>query len=276
MADPTPAALYLDLLKRAVLNQPGLANELRIAYLRQCLAEGTQPDEAVLHDIEHRQPEAFAALRAARLNGRFDPPGRRPGYGHTMIGRKRLDDLEACLDIVERDRIPGDLLEAGVWRGGAGLFMQGYLTVHGIAGRALWLADSFAGLPRRMVGGETIDPDLTRALAIPAAAVREAFERFGLPGERVHFLEGWFADTLPSAPVERLALLRLDGDLFESTLVALDALYPRLAPGGFVIVDDYRALPDCALAVDTYRARQAITAPLETVDWTCVRWRKPA
>lgn len=267
------AERYLDLLKRALLNELGLENELRIAYLEDCITRAATPDAAVLHDIRFARAEEFAALSAARRDGRFDPGRNRPGYGHTMIGRARLDDLEAVLAVIARDGVAGDLLEAGVWRGGSAIFLRAFLAAYGIEDRQVWLADSFVGLPP---GEVPRSAELGRDLAVSAETVRDAFARYGLLDERVRFLEGWFSDTLPTAPIERLALLRLDGDLFTSTMTALDALYDKLAPGGFAIIDDYHALVECKLAVDAFRRRRQINAPLHRVDWTCVRWRKEA
>jgi len=90
----------------------------------------------------------------------------------------------------------------------------------------------------------------------------------------VKFLPGWFRDTLPAAPIERIAVLRLDGDMYESTMLALSTLYPKVSAGGFLIVDDYGALPNCRLAVEDFRTAQGITDPIVTVDWTGAYWRK--
>ena len=103
--------------------------------------------------------------------------------------------------------------------------------------------------------------------------VEANFRAYGLLDERVRFLEGWFADTLPSAPIERLAVLRLDGDLYASTMQALDALYDRLSVGGYVIIDDF-SLPTCRRAVEDFRRARTIADPIEAIDWTGVFWRK--
>ncbi len=203
-----------------------------------------------------------------------------PVRAYTMVGPARLDNIELCLRDALRRGVPGDVIETGVWRGGAAILMRGILRAYGVDDRTVWVADSFAGLPL---------PDATRypadagdvlhtfdALAVPLPAVRRAFERFGLLDDRVRFLEGWFRDTLPRAPIERLALLRLDGDMYESTIVALEALYPKLSPGGYCIVDDYGAVPACAKAVDDYRSAHALHEPLNRVDWTAVYWMKGA
>ena len=92
-------------------------------------------------------------------------------------------------------------------------------------------------------------------LMVGADQVRANFDRYGLLDDQVRFLEGWFADTLPMAPIEQLAILRLDGDLYESTMDALVPLYEKVSPGGFVIVDDYGAWEPCRKAVDDFRAQ---------------------
>ena len=91
--------------------------------------------------------------------------------------------------------------------------------------------------------------------------------------EKVVFLNVWFKDTLPHAPIEKLAILRLDGDMYESTIQALDTLYPKLSPGGFVIIDDYILIP-CRKAVDDFRARNGIADIVEDIDGIALFWRK--
>lgn len=195
-----------------------------------------------------------------------------------MIGLRRLDNLQHCIETVLADDVAGDLLEAGVWRGGAAIFMQAVLTVHGATDRAVWLADSFAGVPAPdperypADAGETYH-ELAH-LVVSEQEVRRNFERYGLLGPNIKFLPGWFRDTLPSAPVERLAVLRADGDLYESTILVLEHLYPKLSPGGFVIIDDYGAVAACRQAVHDYREREGIREPICPIDWTGVYWRR--
>ncbi|RPH80243.1 MAG: hypothetical protein EHM80_05790, partial [Nitrospiraceae bacterium] len=86
---------------------------------------------------------------------------------------------------------------------------------------------------------------------------------------------GWFRDTLPTAPISQLAVLRLDGDLYESTMDALNALYPKVSPGGFVVVDDY-GLPTCRAAIDDFRRARGIIDPIHRIDWTGVFWQRSA
>jgi O-methyltransferase len=104
--------------------------------------------------------------------------------------------------------------------------------------------------------------------------VRNRFARYGLLDEQVRFLPGWFRDTLPAAPIERLALLRFDGDLYDSTLDALAALYPRLSPGGYTIVDDYGTFEECRGAVHDYLDGAGEKVDIQWVDDVAVYWQK--
>jgi hypothetical protein len=90
---------------------------------------------------------------------------------------------------------------------------------------------------------------------------------------QVRFLEGWFKDTLPTAPIGQIAVLRLDGDMYESTIQALEALYERVSPGGFVIIDDYFLGP-CRQAVTDFRSRTGIIDSIIDIDGKGVFWRK--
>jgi len=203
----------------------------------------------------------------------------RPLSGETMVGRARLDNLQDCIEHVVGEEVPGDLIETGVWRGGASIFMRGVLRALEVSDRRVWVADSFRGLPAPRADHFPADAGdehhRVAELAVSAGAVRENFRRYGLLDEQVVFLEGWFRDTLPGLVDERWAIIRLDGDMYESTIEALDNLYPRLSPGGFVIVDD-GALPACRAAVDDFRTRHVITEPLREIDWTGLFWQRSA
>lgn len=210
---------------------------------------------------------------AARAEG-LDWPRR----AHTMIGLRRLASLRACVEDVLARGVPGDLIETGAWRGGATIYMRAILAAHGDGRRRVWVADSFAGLP---------PPDPARyphdagsrlhdfpQLAVPLEQVRENFRRYGLLDDRVRFLPGWFRDTLAAAETGPLAVIRLDGDLYESTIVALEALYDRLSPGGYLVVDDYGAIAACRQAVHDFRAARGVVEPIRPIDWSGVYWRR--
>lgn len=201
-----------------------------------------------------------------------------PARAESMIGLRRMDNLQDCVETVLRDAVPGDLIETGVWRGGATIFMRAVLKAYGDTERIVYAADSFQGLPapdpHRYPADMGDRHHCQDRLRIGVDQVMANFRRYQLLDEQVRFLVGWFKDTLPAAPISELAVLRLDGDMYESTIQALEALYPKLSPGGFCIVDDYGAVPGCRQAVVDYRDRNGITEPITMIDWTGAYWRR--
>ena len=201
-----------------------------------------------------------------------------PLLAQTMTGMKRLDQLQTCIEAILTEGGTGDLIEIGVWRGGSTILMRAVLKSYDVKNRIVWVADSFEGLPRP--DAETYRADegdahyLESRLAVSLETVKSNFDRYGLLDEQVKFLKGWFKDTLPSAPIDKLALIRLDGDLYESTRDGLSNLYPRLQRGGFVIIDDYGYLNSCKQAVHDYRDKHNIKEPIMQIDWTGAYWKK--
>jgi O-methyltransferase len=195
-----------------------------------------------------------------------------------MIGMKRLDNLQQLVETVLAAQVPGDFIETGVWRGGASIFMRAILKAYGVTDRTVWVADSFKGLPppkaKRYPADSSSNLHTYQELAISRRQVEANFAAYDLLDERVKFLEGWFSETLPTAPITQLALIRLDGDMYESTMDALTALYPKLSAGGYVIVDDYGAIEACRKAISDFRVARNITAPLTAIDWTGQYWQK--
>jgi O-methyltransferase len=200
-----------------------------------------------------------------------------PLFGFTMTGRRRLDALHFCVEDVLDNRIPGDFAETGVWRGGSVILMRALLRAHNVTDRVVWCADSFEGMP---VPNET-DKQISASanfsdrayLNVSLEDVKKNFERFGLLDEQVRFLKGWFSETLPIAPIKELALLRLDGDLYESTRDALIHLYDKVSPGGSVIIDDYNSWEGCRLAVDEFRKNRGISQPMTAIDPQSILWK---
>ncbi|MGH2521817.1 MAG: TylF/MycF/NovP-related O-methyltransferase, partial [Anaerolineales bacterium] len=222
-------------------------------------------------------------ILGADLVRHADPESRREGRvwpktAHTMIGAARLDNLRTCVEDVLNRGVPGDLIEAGVWRGGACIFMRGLLKAHAVSDRVVWVADSFRGLPPPLHKVDKADPagalHKDRQLAISLEQVKANFAAYDLLDDQVRFLKGWFRDTLPQAPMERLAVMRLDGDLYESTMDGLVSLYPKLSSGGYVIIDDYGNIAACKQAVHDYRAKHAIREPIRRIDWAGAYWQK--
>ncbi|MCS6293420.1 MAG: class I SAM-dependent methyltransferase [Nitrospira sp.] len=269
----TPEELYLELMKQCLTRMlwrekyrpiATSLNGWRRIVLRplQLLVRQAQLE------LVHVEPDRADA----RQEGRDWPL-----EAETMVGLKRLDNLRNCVTAVIRNGVPGDLIETGVWRGGSSIFMRAILKAYGDTSRKVWLADSFRGLPPPDPGRYPVDEGDTlwkyAELAIPMEQVKANFSRYGLLDDQVAFLPGWFRDTLPTAPIERLAVLRLDGDLYESTMEALVALYPKVSAGGFVIVDDY-GLPTCRAAIEDFRLAQGITDPIQLIDWTGAFWQR--
>lgn len=200
-----------------------------------------------------------------------------PIFAQTMVGRRRLDNLRSCIETVLADGVPGDVIETGVWRGGASIFARAVLRAHGADDRTVFVCDSFRGLPP----SDPAHPADTRQwngvpeLEVGLEEVRANFERYGLLDDGVRFVEGWFKDTLPGLADRTWAVARLDGDMYGSTIDALNNLYPNLSPGGFLIIDDY-SIPECRAAVADYRRDHGIDEAIETIDWTGSFWRKRA
>jgi hypothetical protein len=207
------------------------------------------------------------------------------GKAISMLPLVRLDNLQSCIEDVIAQRVHGDFIETGVWRGGATIFMRAVLKAHGITDRTVWVADSFEGLPEpdaekfpieaRAFKGAIMQNHYKR-FAAGLEDVQANFAAFGLLDEQVRFLKGWFKDTLPNAPIESLAILRLDGDYYESTLDGLRNLYDKLSLGGYVIVDDYgeETWTECRRAVDEFREERKIVGALVRVDSKCYYWQR--
>jgi O-methyltransferase len=201
-----------------------------------------------------------------------------PSKGFTMIGLKRLRNLRAVIESVIGTNVPGDIMETGVWRGGAGIMARAVLAAYGVGDRRVILADSFAGLPPPNAAAYPADAGSAfhtyAELAVPLDEVKRNFAKFGLLDEQVVFLPGWFKDTLASAPVEQLAVLRLDGDMYESTIQALESLYDRVSTNGWIVIDDYEVVPACRAAVHDYLAARKLTPEIYPIDGVGVFFRK--
>jgi hypothetical protein len=200
-----------------------------------------------------------------------------PLQAHSMIGLKRMNNLQFCVETVLKDKVPGDLIETGVWRGGACIFMRGILAVNGVTDRKVYVADSFEGLPKPDAEKYPEDAGDTHFehdyLAVSQEDVQANFRLYGLLDDQVVFLKGWFKDTLPQLSVSQFAVIRLDGDLYESTMDGLNNLYHKLSPGGFCIIDDY-FMAGCRKAVHDFRDKHGITEKIEEIDGMGVFWRK--
>jgi O-methyltransferase len=283
---------YLELLKNSLLNEIYIENDVRLLYLFSMLEIRQDIELEVLQNVRVRLPDLFSHVRNARQDGgvwwrlkltKADGSIKEVDlrnaceFSHTMVGRKRLDNIQYCLAAVKQDNIPGDVAETGAWRGGSSIFLKGCLTAWGMEDRLVWVADSFEGLPVPSLPQDAgYDYSITKVpiLAITLEEVQENFRRYNLLDDNVKFIKGWFRDTLHVAPIRQLAVLRMDGDLYESTMDALKALYAKVSPGGFIIVDDFNDFEPCRRAVLEFRERHNINDPMESIDWSASFWRK--
>jgi hypothetical protein len=200
----------------------------------------------------------------ARANG-WD----RPSRALSLIGAKRMQNLRLECERVLKAGVPGDFMETGVWRGGACIMMRAVLNAYGVKDRRVIAADTFAGPPAPSRGSDADKPADFHGndyFAVPLEEVTAAFARYGLLDERTVFIQGLFRQTLPGAPVTALAVLRLDGDLYESTMDGLNHLYSKVSTGGTVIADDYFLFESQREAVDEFRARNGIGGAIVQVD----------
>jgi macrocin-O-methyltransferase TylF-like protien len=229
------------------------------------------------------EPDADNASEAEFLDGFIQHYIK--GHALSMVPVARLDNLEYCISNVVNNNISGDLIETGVWRGGTAIFMKAVLVAYGITDRLVWVADSFAGLPEpdpvkfpveAAAHSGKVMKEVYKHFAVSLDEVRNNFAAYGMLDSQVKFLKGWFRDTLPSAPIERLSVMRLDGDYYESTMDALRSLYDKLSVGGYVIIDDYGedTWTYCHNAVDEFRAAHRIVDSMTKVDRHCSYWKR--
>jgi O-methyltransferase len=269
----TPNERYLDLLKKT-LTRAQIAGR----YERHALQPHNWINRLALRlarPLLHHRGFELVRLRASNAEAYM-----RAGYanesrleeGETMVGLRQLDNVQFCVADVLRRKVPGDLIEAGAWRGGVTIFMRGILEAYGDTDRKVWVADSFEGLPPL---DRARNPDFYEGqMAVSVDDVRENFAGYGLLDDRVRFLKGFFNKTLPGAPIDKLAVFRADADLYESTMDALNNLYPKLSVGGYAIFDDYVQIPQCKRAIDEYRASHGITEPILPIDGQAIYWQR--
>ncbi|MFM8238643.1 MAG: TylF/MycF/NovP-related O-methyltransferase [Actinomycetota bacterium] len=256
---------YIELVKRAVTHL--LYRPIDVWADENAYGDSEELREAVLR--EWADPDFDPAN--VRIEGRDYPL-----FGQTMVGLQRVENVQFCVESVLAEGVPGDLIETGVWRGGVTILMRAILEAWDDRSRSVWVADSFAGLPAPDAAFPADSGSLfytLDSLAISREEVARNFDLYGLLDDQVVFVEGWFKDTLPSLRDRTWSVLRLDGDMYESTYEVLENLYPGLSPGGYCIVDDYKFEP-CRQAVNDYREAHGIAEPIEMIDWLGAFWRR--
>lgn len=214
----------------------------------------------------------------------FDPQVRElgrdwPSKAHSMIGNRRMSNLRQIIECVIANNVPGDFIETGVWRGGACIMARAIMKAYGVTDRRVWVADSFCGLPapNPKYAADANDKLYSYSvLAVSLEEVKSNFVKYDLLDDQVVFLKGWFSETLPKADIKSLAVLRLDGDMYESTTDGLTNLYDKVSCGGFVIVDDFGAVEACQRAVMDFRKERGIEDRIQNIDGIGAFWRKSA
>ena len=279
-------ALYLNLLKKS------LTDYLNV---RSAYANGVPPEfwwkKRPLKNLRNRllvrwlKRSKMVVLRVDNISPDEREKLRRSGEdwplqnAQTMVGLDRLDNIQNLAETILVEGIDGDFIETGIWRGGSCIFMRGILDAYNDQTRKVWACDSFEGLP---------DPDIDKYpedegtpfhlwnffLAVSQEEVEANFEKYGLLDDRVVFVKGYFEETLPNIECQKISLMRLDGDQYGSTIVALESLYPKLSNGGFVIIDDYISVDACRTAVHDYRKANGIRDEIIQIDWASVYWQK--
>jgi O-methyltransferase len=206
---------------------------------------------------------------------------------YTMTSIARLESVVRSVRYCVRRDVPGAFAECGVWRGGSVLAMILTLQDLGAEPRDIHLYDTFEGMTEpteadvSAADGSALDawhnarangtrawPEMFGPEAFDERSVRETLLATGYPEERVHIVKGRVEDTIPSQAPDALALLRLDTDWYESTRHELHELYPRLADGGVLIIDDYGHWEGARRAVDEYFSEHAPPVLLNRIDYT--------
>ena len=262
--------LYIELLKKSLTNFIYSEYEkgppyMPIGVIRKCITTFfTSHGLSIVYNKKN--------IQNMRLYGHDWPE-----FAMTMVGLKRLDNIQYCVEDILKKDIHGDFIEAGVWRGGVGIFMNALLKVNDVTDRLVWMADSFSGLPPpdcdTYPEDASLDLNQLKFLSVSLKQVKENFKKYDLLDDNVRFVKGWFKDTLPKIPVKKLALIRCDGDMYESTMEILVNLYPKLSLGGYIIIDDW-FMHTCRKAVQDFRKQKNIKDKIKKIDFSSVFWQR--
>ena len=186
----------------------------------------------------------------------------------TMVSEPTLNNVEECLRYCIENDVEGDFVETGVWKGGCVILAYNLFKQLNVK-RKVYVYDSFEGLPKPNAEKYPADSGdihwTLPELAISLEQVKENFKKFSEIDDSVIFEKGWFRDTIPFNKIEKICTLRLDGDMYESTIDVLDYLYPKLSKGGYCIIDDY-IHPGCNAAVMDYRKKHNISDEIVIID----------
>jgi O-methyltransferase len=189
---------------------------------------------------------------------------------HTLVDPERIHSLYTLAQRIEEERIPGDVLECGVYNGGTAAILARVATRSKL-GRTVWLFDSFQGMPPTTeVDGLEAQEWVGKVLG-SRDRVQDLLRRAGADLRRVRIVEGLFQDTFPAVQIPQIALLNIDADWYESVKLCLEKFYDFIVKGGFVSIDDYGHWPGCREAVDQFFRQRGLSYPLHKVDYSA-RW----
>lgn len=186
----------------------------------------------------------------------------------SMVPWTALEHLDRCIRDTIKNNVAGDFVETGAWRGGACILAKAIYNDLQV-NKKVFVVDSFEGLPKPNAEKYPDDKNdthyLDQNMKASLETVKENFKKFELLDNDVVFIKGWFKDTLPKAPIGVISILRLDGDMYESTIDVLENLYHKLSIGGYCIIDDFQH-PACKAAIQDFRTANGITEPIRKVD----------
>ena len=186
----------------------------------------------------------------------------------SMLSVSRMNNLHDLLHTCIEEKVEGDFVECGVWGGGACIFAK-HIIQDLQSTKHVWVCDSFQGFsddsPAWAVQNHWV--------GYPKSKVIDNFKFYQCLDDQVHFVEGFFADTLPTIEVEKICVLRMDGDTYNATMQQLENLYDKVADNGYIIVDDYE-IPECKQAVHEFLSKRGLSPELHVIDWVGVYWRK--
>ena len=191
----------------------------------------------------------------------------------TLVGPERIHNLYVLAKRIEKENIPGDVIECGVCNGGTAALLAHFATRSRLK-RTMWLLDSFQGMPVTTTeDGEAAEAHIGKEVG-DIERVNGVLERVGADMSRVRVLPGWFQDTFPSVSASQIALLNVDADWYESVKLCLDTFYDRVVSGGSSPSDDYGHWPGCRRAVDEFLQARRLPYKLEQVDYTAHWFQK--
>ncbi len=232
-------------------------------YINQFINHSVLPDDDVLNSI--------IEIPESRVEGRDEPKN-----GYTMIGLKRMENLHNMLEFVRLNNIEGDLVETGVWKGGATIYMKFYCNLYNLQ-KKIFVCDSFQGLPKPSGKFQADVNDIHytfESLKVSLEDVTNNFKLFGCLDDNVIFVKGFFGDTLPNNDkFTKISLLRMDGDMYESTHDVFYSLYHKVTDRAPIIIDDY-CLDGCKKCVHDFISENNLSPTINKIDRCGIYWFK--